>query len=82
LNNFFLKKIIKKGILFKLKHVKVGEVVILGTKGKGMFDVYLKFPLARSNHMIDVRKNCSSNFCETQMNMEKECPQIHYEIRI
>jgi len=38
----------KKGILFKLKHVKMGEVVILGSKGKGMFDIYLKLPLARS----------------------------------
>jgi hypothetical protein len=44
------KKLIykKKGILFKLKHVKMGEVVILGSKGKGMFDIYLKLPLARS----------------------------------
>jgi hypothetical protein len=34
------------------------------------------------NHMIDERKNCCSNFCETQMNMEKECLQTHYQIRI
>jgi hypothetical protein len=42
---YFIKE---RGILFKLKHVKVGEVFILGSKGKGMFDVYLKLPSARS----------------------------------
>jgi hypothetical protein len=51
-------------------------------RGRECFMYSQNSPWQGVNHMIDERKICCSNNCETRMNMEKECLQIHYQIRI